>query len=119
MSVLTIEDGIFEVKSTSGDTHLGGEDFDNRLVDFCIEKYINKPPVTLQKIIETCEAKIRYRSSVEKLNSNEKDQLDKKRTKAIMSEWRPVFLRNKRAAKRLRNACEQAKRTLSASTRAQ
>ena len=32
MSLLTIEDGIFEVKSTAGDTHLGGEDFDNRLV---------------------------------------------------------------------------------------
>ena len=30
VSILTIEDGIFEVRSTSGDTHLGGEDFDNR-----------------------------------------------------------------------------------------
>ena len=34
MSLLTIEEGIFEVKSTAGDTHLGGEDFDNRLVNF-------------------------------------------------------------------------------------
>merc|ERR1712184_235839 len=33
VSILTIEDGIFEVKSTAGDTHLGGEDFDNRMVD--------------------------------------------------------------------------------------
>ena len=32
VSILTIEDGIFEVKSTVGDTHLGGEDFDNRMV---------------------------------------------------------------------------------------
>jgi len=32
VSILTIEDGIFEVKSTAGDTHLGGEDFDNRMV---------------------------------------------------------------------------------------
>ncbi|XP_023265748.1 heat shock 70 kDa protein-like, partial [Seriola lalandi dorsalis] len=31
VSILTIEDGIFEVKSTAGDTHLGGEDFDNRM----------------------------------------------------------------------------------------
>merc|ERR1712032_1434871 len=38
VSILTIEDGIFEVKSTAGDTHLGGEDFDNRMVDhFCNE----------------------------------------------------------------------------------
>jgi Hsp70 protein len=34
VSLLTIEEGIFEVKSTAGDTHLGGEDFDNRLVNF-------------------------------------------------------------------------------------
>merc|ERR1712182_1684 len=34
VSLLTIEDGIFEVKATAGDTHLGGEDFDNRIVDF-------------------------------------------------------------------------------------
>ena len=35
VSLLTIEDGIFEVKATAGDTHLGGEDFDNRIVDDC------------------------------------------------------------------------------------
>jgi len=34
VSILTIEEGIFEVKATAGDTHLGGEDFDNRLVVF-------------------------------------------------------------------------------------
>jgi L1 cell adhesion molecule like protein len=36
VSLLTIEDGIFEVKATNGNTHLGGEDFDNRLVEYCI-----------------------------------------------------------------------------------
>ena len=36
VSLLSIEDGLFEVKATSGDTHLGGEDFDNRLVNFCV-----------------------------------------------------------------------------------
>jgi len=36
VSLLTIDDGIFEVRATSGDTHLGGEDFDNRLVDYCV-----------------------------------------------------------------------------------
>merc|ERR1711998_754047 len=39
VSLLTIEDGIFEVKSTNGHTHLGGEDFDNVLVDFCIAAF--------------------------------------------------------------------------------
>lgn len=42
VSLLTIEDGIFEVKATSGDTHLGGEDFDNRLVEFCAEDFKRK-----------------------------------------------------------------------------
>jgi len=39
VSLLTIEDGIFEVKATAGDTHLGGEDFDNRLVQFCVDDF--------------------------------------------------------------------------------
>jgi len=42
VSILTIEDGIFEVKSTSGDTHLGGEDFDNRLVNFFVQEFKRK-----------------------------------------------------------------------------
>merc|ERR1711933_423122 len=42
VSLLTIEDGIFEVKATAGDTHLGGEDFDNRMVDFCIQDFKRK-----------------------------------------------------------------------------
>jgi L1 cell adhesion molecule like protein len=42
VSLLTIEDGIFEVKATAGDTHLGGEDFDNRVVDFCMQDFKRK-----------------------------------------------------------------------------
>merc|ERR1712110_611809 len=41
-SLLTIEDGIFEVKATAGNTHLGGEDFDNRIVDFCLQDFKRK-----------------------------------------------------------------------------
>jgi L1 cell adhesion molecule like protein len=71
---LTIEDGIFEVKSTSGDTHLGGEDFDNRMVNHFVQEF-------------------------------------KRKHKKDLSE-------NKRALRRLRTACERAKRTLSSSTQA-
>ena len=39
VSLLTIEEGIFEVKSTAGDTHLGGEDFDNRLVNHFVQEF--------------------------------------------------------------------------------
>jgi len=74
VSILAIEDGIFEVKSTAGDTHLGGEDFDQELV-----KYF-------------------------------KDEFRRKNKKDISG--------NKRALRRLRTACERAKRTLSASTQA-
>ena len=42
VSILTIEDGIFEVKSTSGDTHLGGEDFDSRMVNHFIQEFKRK-----------------------------------------------------------------------------
>ncbi|XP_059933330.1 heat shock 70 kDa protein 1-like [Gadus macrocephalus] len=42
VSILTIKDGIFKVKSTAGDTHLGGEDFDNRLINHCVEEFKRK-----------------------------------------------------------------------------
>merc|ERR1712013_980682 len=74
VSILTIEEGIFEVKSTAGDTHLGGEDFDNRMVDHFVTEFKRK---------------------------HKKD-----------------ITGNKRALRRLRTACERAKRTLSASAQA-
>ena len=74
VSILTIEEGIFEVKATAGDTHLGGEDFDNRMVDHFVNEFKRK---------------------------------HKKDIKG-----------NKRALRRLRTACERAKRTLSASAQA-
>lgn len=72
VTILTIEDTIFEVKSTGGDTHLGGEDFDTLLVEHFIEEFKRK---------------------------HKKDLSD-----------------NKRAMRRLRTACELAKRTLSSTT---
>lgn len=39
VSLLSMDDGIFEVKATAGNTHLGGEDFDNRLVEYCIDEF--------------------------------------------------------------------------------
>ncbi|XP_017861028.1 PREDICTED: heat shock 70 kDa protein cognate 1 [Drosophila arizonae] len=74
VSVLTIEDGIFEVKATAGDTHLGGEDIDNRMVNHFMQEFQRKHKRDLSQ--------------------------------------------NKRALRRLRTACERAKRTLSSSTQA-
>ena len=75
VSVLSIEDGIFEVKATAGDTHLGGEDFDNRMVDYFLQEFKRK--------------------------------------------FKKDMTSNNRSMRRLRTACERAKRTLSSSTNAQ
>merc|ERR1719333_860103 len=48
VSILSIEDGIFEVKSTNGHTHLGGEDFDNRLVEFCMNEFKKKSGIDIK-----------------------------------------------------------------------
>ena len=74
VSLLAIEEGIFEVKATAGDTHLGGEDFDNRMVSHFATEFKRK---------------------------NKKD-----------------IQENERSLRRLRTACERAKRTLSSSTQA-
>lgn len=49
VSILELGDGVFEVRSTNGDTHLGGEDFDNRIVDHFIEHFKNVEGVDLKK----------------------------------------------------------------------
>ena len=47
VSLLSIEDGVFEVKATAGDTHLGGEDFDRRLVEYCMADFKRKHKVDM------------------------------------------------------------------------
>merc|ERR1711977_565280 len=49
VSLLAIEEGIFEVKATNGHTHLGGEDFDNKLVDYCINDFKKKNNIDISK----------------------------------------------------------------------
>lgn len=49
VSILELGDGVFEVRSTNGDTHLGGEDFDNRIVDHFIEHFKNEEGIDLKK----------------------------------------------------------------------
>merc|ERR1711968_406901 len=70
VSLLTIEDGIFEVKATAGDTHLGGEDFDNRLVEFCMNEFKKKTKIditgnnrSLRRLRTQCEKAKRTLSS--------------------------------------------------------
>jgi L1 cell adhesion molecule like protein len=49
VSLLSIDDGVFEVKATAGDTHLGGEDFDNRLVDHFVKEFRRKTKLDVTK----------------------------------------------------------------------
>src|SRR5689334_11554961 len=73
VSILDVGDGVFEVRSTSGDTHLGGDDFDKRLVDYVAEEFqreqgidLRKDRQALQRLTEAAEkAKIELSSAVE------------------------------------------------------
>ena len=72
ISILELGDGVFEVKSTNGDGHLGGDDFDQRIVDFLADEFkknegidLRKDPMALQRLKEAAEkAKIELSSSV-------------------------------------------------------
>ncbi len=71
VSVLSMGDGVFEVKSTNGDTHLGGDDFDQRIIDYLADEFkklesidLRKDPMALQRLKEAAEkAKIELSSS--------------------------------------------------------
>ncbi len=63
LSVLTMDDGVFEVKATAGDTHLGGEDFDNAVVDWCCSEFKKKTRVDL---VGNAKALRRLRTSCER-----------------------------------------------------
>lgn len=49
VSLLSIEDGVFEVLATAGETHLGGEDFDNRIIDYLVKNYDKKTGADVSK----------------------------------------------------------------------
>ncbi len=62
ISVLELGDGVFEVKSTNGDTHLGGDDFDQRVIDWLVSEFkrdqgidLSKDPMALQRLKESAE----------------------------------------------------------------
>ncbi|MCJ7821294.1 MAG: molecular chaperone DnaK [Bacteroidales bacterium] len=71
ISILELGDGVFEVKSTNGDTHLGGDDFDNLIIDWLAEEFLKdenidlrKDPMALQRLKEAAEkAKIELSST--------------------------------------------------------
>jgi heat shock 70kDa protein 1/2/6/8 len=70
LSILSLDDGVFEVKSTAGDTHLGGEDFDNTLVSYCADEFRKKTkcdiagnPRALRRLRTVCERAKRTLSS--------------------------------------------------------
>ncbi|MDG1711390.1 MAG: molecular chaperone DnaK [Flavobacteriaceae bacterium] len=73
ISILELGDGVFEVLSTNGDTHLGGDDFDQVIIDFLAEKFLKdesidlrKDPMALQRLKEAAEkAKIELSSSAQ------------------------------------------------------
>src|SRR5204863_8576926 len=73
ISILELGDGVFEVKSTNGDTHLGGDDFDQKVIDWLADEFkkdegvdLKKDPMALQRLKEAAEkAKIELSSSTQ------------------------------------------------------
>jgi len=73
ISILELGDGVFEVKSTNGDTHLGGDDFDKRVIDWIVSEFkkqegidLSKDPMALQRLKESAEkAKCELSSTLE------------------------------------------------------
>jgi molecular chaperone DnaK len=73
VSILEIGDGVFEVKSTNGDTHLGGDDFDKRIIDWLVDEFkkeqgvdLSADPMAVQRLKEAAEkAKIELSSTME------------------------------------------------------
>ena len=77
VSVLEIHDGTFEVLATNGDTHLGGDDFDNALIDYLIDKFdadngvdLKKDPMAMQRVKEEAEKAKKELSSTQEFDIN-------------------------------------------------
>ena len=76
ISLITIDDGVFEVKATAGDTHLGGEDFDSAMVDWCVQEFEKKNKNTnvkdnaraIRRLHTACERAKRTLSSSTQVN---------------------------------------------------
>jgi len=75
VSLLSIDDGVFEVRATAGDTHLGGEDFDNILMDYCLGEFKRKTklevrdsPRSLRRLRTACERAKRILSTATATN---------------------------------------------------
>lgn len=67
ISILDIEDGVFEVRATNGDTHLGGEDFDNVVVDYVLTKFVEQnPSINKENILSDRETMQRLKDAAEK-----------------------------------------------------
>jgi L1 cell adhesion molecule like protein len=49
VTLIGLQDGIVEVKATCGESHLGGEDFDNKLMEFCMEQFLDKQGIDISK----------------------------------------------------------------------
>src|ERR1051326_4375592 len=77
ISVLELAEGVFEVKSTNGDTHLGGDDFDQRLIDWLVTEFkkdqgidLSKDPMALQRLKEAAEKAKMELSSTQQTDIN-------------------------------------------------
>lgn len=127
VTVLTIDNGIFQVKSTSGDTHLGGEDFDNKLKDYCFMRFCDK--YFLKSKLSDEDKRRMYEvlgiKSLANIQSIGEDRIDaalkqdvSPSVKTYLEQLIEVnrLYSNNKLMRRLKTSCEEAKKQLSTAT---
>ena len=67
VSILDVGDGVFEVKATNGDTHLGGDDFDQRIIDWMVDEFKKAKALTFPTTVWLCSVCVKQQKKL-KLN---------------------------------------------------
>jgi L1 cell adhesion molecule like protein len=123
VTILTIDGGVFEVKSTSGDTHLGGEDFDLALRDYIVLTYSDKKFLKLKSVKPEVSKFIQEEFNISNLieitkknfTINDEYSVDVKKFLESVNNYKKIKS-NPKLMRKLLTLCEQAKKTLSSNT---
>lgn len=128
VTILTVDDGIFQVKSTAGDTHLGGEDFDIKLKEYVLYGYAEKNILKSKSLTENDKNeisalfnlkgelndninKLKLYDNIKNIDETESSQNVKKYLKNLEKFYE--LKKNMKSMRKLQSACETAKKTLS------
>jgi heat shock 70kDa protein 1/2/6/8 len=130
VTILTMDNGVFQVKSTSGDVRLGGEDIDNKLKDFCFMKFCDKVILKTKLTVEQKKqlfalVEIKSLANIHSIGEDKLNKILKDNSNSLVQplvdyiqqlvEVNKLYC-NAKLMRRLKTACEEAKKTLSTLT---